>query len=124
MDDNYYQFLQAGKKNINGIEVVGAEHLIPLKARAWLELAQRKADGDNNVDSKHIKKHKLDVFRLMAIVDPDFSGDIPRQVKDDIDAFITGMANENIDMKNVGLKGQKQEDILTEIARIFLDQGE
>ena len=122
MDDDYYTFLQSGKKNIDGIEVAGAEHLIPLKARAWLELTKRKAKDDKSVDSKHIKKHKLDVFRLMAIADPDFKGDLPQQVKDDIDAFINGMEDENIDMKNVGLKGQKKEDILAEIARIYLDK--
>ena len=53
---------------------------------------------------------------------PDFKGDLPQQVKDDIDAFINGMEDENIDMKNVGLKGQKKEDVLAEIARIYLDK--
>lgn len=120
MDDDYYQFLQSGKKVIDGIPVAGPEHLIPLKVRAWLDLTKRKTEDSGSVDSRHIKKHKLDVFRLMAIVDPEFTGDMPEQVKVDIDAFITGMADENIDMKNVGLPGQTKETILEELSRIYL----
>jgi len=122
MDEDYYQFLQSGKKTIDGIEVAGPEHLIPLKARAWIDLSQRRSNGEENVKSTDIKKHKLDVFRLMAIVDPEFNADLPDQVKEDIGTFIARMADETIDMKNVGLKGQQQEDILAEIARIYLRQ--
>lgn len=120
MDDEYYQFLQTGKKVIDGIQVAGPEHLIPMKARAWLNLTEQKAGSSGSVDSKHIKKHKLDVFRLMAIVDPEFDGDVPDQVRTDIDAFIAGMFNENIDMKNVGLGGQTKESILSELSRIYV----
>lgn len=123
MDDEYYQFLQAGKKIIDGVQVAGPEHLLPLKVRAWLDLSERRANGDSNVKSSDVKKHKLDVFRLMAIVDPDFSGECPQRVKDDIEEFINRMADETIDMKAVGLTGQNQADVLSEIGRIYLGRG-
>ena len=41
--------------------------LIPFKAKAWLDLKERKLNGDQ-VDSKNIKKHKNDVFRLALLI--------------------------------------------------------
>jgi hypothetical protein len=53
MDDAYYAFLHSGKRTIEGISIVGPEHLIPLKARAWLDLTGRKGAGEA-VDAKSI----------------------------------------------------------------------
>ena len=124
MDEEYYEFLQAGKRTIDGVQVAGPEHLVPLKVRAWLDLSERRAADVSSVRSTDVKKHKLDVFRLMAIVDPDFGGECPQRVKDDITDFIDKMADETIDMRAVGLRGQSQEAILALIAQIYLGQGE
>lgn len=40
---------------IDGISVLSAECLIPFKAKAWLDLTERKAKGEK-VDSRNIKK--------------------------------------------------------------------
>ena len=56
LEGGYYRFLQAGKRIVGGVPIVGPEHLIPLKARAWLDMTERKAAG-GNVDSRAIKKH-------------------------------------------------------------------
>jgi hypothetical protein len=66
LDDSYYAFLHAGKKDLDGLSVLNPEYIIPLKARAWLDLAARRAEGEQ-IDSRHIKKHKLDVFRLYQV---------------------------------------------------------
>ena len=41
-------------------------YLIPFKAKAWMDLTDRRAAGEH-VDSKNIKKHKNDVFRKKQI---------------------------------------------------------
>ena len=41
--------------------------LIPLKARAFLDLTGRKLNGDQ-VNQRDIKKHRNDVFRLAAVL--------------------------------------------------------
>jgi hypothetical protein len=41
-----------------------------LKARAWLDLTERKNNGVS-IDEKDIKKHRNDVFRLLQILSPD-----------------------------------------------------
>ena len=45
-----------------------AAYLIPFKAKAWMDLTDRKEAGEH-VDSKNIKKHKNDVFRLTELID-------------------------------------------------------
>ncbi len=114
----YYEFLQSGKRVVQGVPIVGPEHLIPLKAKAWLDLSQRKADGAD-IDAKDIKKHKNDVFRLLTIVDPEFRPELSPQVRTDLTTFIEKMANEDIALKQLGLGQRSLEDTLAELQRIY-----
>jgi len=118
MDDDYYRFLFSGKKDSDGLSFVGPEHLVPLKARAWLELSERKSRG-GKIDSKSIKKHKNDVFRLYRILDPEFSGEIPGKIKDDLKKFISQMETEKIDLKSLGLGATNLDAILLNLRRIY-----
>ncbi|MCS7466137.1 hypothetical protein NZK35_05545 [Stieleria sp. ICT_E10.1] len=118
LDDSYYSFLQSGKKVVDGIPIATAEQLVPLKARAWLDLSERKADGDH-VDSRDIKKHKNDVFRLFPILDPEFSAVVPDNVKSDLVRFLDRIKSETIDFKSFGLSGQTIETIGAELGRIY-----
>lgn len=102
LNDDYYQFMMSGRKVVNGLCVLGAEHLIPFKMRAWLDLCRRKSEGEH-VNSADIKKHKNDVFRLMNIINPDESINTPETVKRDVRKFIEKMPEEHINMKNIGL---------------------
>ncbi|MCK4516434.1 MAG: hypothetical protein KAU31_14325 [Spirochaetaceae bacterium] len=42
LDDDYYVFLQTGRRVIDDLPIVTASHLIPLKARAWIDLSARR----------------------------------------------------------------------------------
>jgi hypothetical protein len=53
VDDVYYEFILAGRNEIDGLPMVGEDRLIPLKARAWLDLNERHARGEH-VDAKDI----------------------------------------------------------------------
>lgn len=68
LNDDFYEFMKAGRKVVNGIGVLGAEYLIPFKMYAWINLLERKRMGEH-VNEKDLKKHKYDVFRLLQIVD-------------------------------------------------------
>lgn len=56
LDDDYYEFLKQGKVTVDGVTVLDAAYLIPFKAKAWMDLTDRKEAGEH-VDSKNIKKH-------------------------------------------------------------------
>ncbi|MDZ7830929.1 MAG: hypothetical protein U5L07_04180 [Desulfobacterales bacterium] len=63
LDDDYYDFIISGKSLVDGLPLILQEYLIPLKAKAYLDLWQIKNDG-GRIDSKDLKKHKNDVFRV------------------------------------------------------------
>jgi len=70
LDDAYYAFILAGRREVDGLPWVGEDRLIPLKASAWLDLGERQARGEP-VDSKNIRKHANDVLRLSQLLAPD-----------------------------------------------------
>ena len=118
LDDDYYEFLKRGKVTVDGVTVLDAAYLIPFKAKAWMDLADRKAAGEH-VDSKNIKKHKNDVFRLTELIDPTAKVVAPQGVYADIQEFVLRMKNENVDIKQLGLVGRTKEKILEELKAMY-----
>ncbi len=118
MDDDYYGFIRSAAKNIKGLPVVGPEGLIPLKALAWMDLTERKAKGET-IDSKEIRKHKNDVFRLYQIIDPDFDLAVPDKVKTDMAMFVERVATEGVDLKALGIPRADLEVILTDLRKLY-----
>jgi hypothetical protein len=88
LDDEYYAFIVNGRRNIDGLPWIGAEQLIPLKARAWLDLSSRKAASEK-VDSKDIRKHGNDVIRLSVLLAPDTQVSLARRIAADFNKFLT-----------------------------------
>ena len=110
LDDNYYQLLRSGTTRIDGVTVLDASHLIPFKAKAWLDLTARKANGEA-VDSKDIRKHKNDVFRLSALLTPGTKVSVNQTVWNELQAFFQAMQTEPVDTKQLGISRHK-EDVL------------
>ena len=77
--------------------------------KAWSDLTQRKAGGEK-VDSKNIKKHKNDVLKISQLLGPQLRIVLPEAIQDDMRAFITGIADDKVDMKSLGLAELTTED--------------
>lgn len=121
LDDDYYGFLKQGKVTVEGVTVLDAAYLIPFKAKAWMDLTDRKAAGEH-VDSKNIKKHKNDVFRLTELIDPAVKIMAPQGVYADIQEFVQRMQSESIELKQLGLVGRTKEQILEELKEMYISQ--
>ena len=67
LDDEYYAFMLQGRVQENGLMILRPEYLIPFKMYAWLDFARKKANSEQ-ADGKDLRKHKLDVFRLLQIL--------------------------------------------------------
>lgn len=119
LDDVYYEFIHAGKRMIEGITVVGVEHLLPLKVRAWLDLTSRKRTGAT-VQSHSISKHKNDVFRLYQVLDPAVKIDLPMAVRDDMRTFLNAMESQPVDLKNLGIRTKDLGSILAELRESYV----
>ncbi|MBF0594690.1 MAG: hypothetical protein HQL22_06960 [Candidatus Omnitrophica bacterium] len=118
LNDDYYNFLHSGKKMVQGISLVGPEHLIPLKARAWIDLTERKKRGEQ-VDSDSIKKHKNDIFRLYRIIEPGQAPRVPATILEDVTAFLDAMAHESVDLKNLGIPAKDSASVIAELRRFY-----
>jgi hypothetical protein len=111
LNESYYELLKNGQIILDGIPVLKETCLIPFKAKAWLDLSERKAKGEL-VDSKNIKKHKNDVFRLAQLITADTRQKLSVDIVEDMKLFVAAMANEDIDMKSLGIRGRSKEKIL------------
>lgn len=102
LDNNYYTLLQHGNTIIDGVNFLDYPCIVPFKVRAWLDLNERKKEG-GFVDSKDIKKHKNDVFRLLQLFTGGEKIDLSEAVKNDMRVFIDSMRDEEVDLKNLGI---------------------
>jgi hypothetical protein len=94
MDDDYYRLILGCRIMSGDLPIVTAAALIPLKARAWLDLTQRREAGQQ-VDDKDIRKHRRDVFRLAAALPANSGPGIADSVRTDLQRFVTAFALES-----------------------------
>lgn len=93
LEDDYYAAVQNSKKIINGISILDESLLIPFKARAFLDLTQRRSGG-GNVKSADIKKHRNDVFRLLQLIPRDSQIVVPASIMADLVHFVASVERE------------------------------
>lgn len=120
LDDDYYEFLRQGRIRVSEVTILSAAYLIPFKAKAWLDLSHRKAAGEQ-IDSRNIRKHKNDVFRLTELLDRDTDSIsyVPGTIKADMKEFTKRMRLENVDLKQLGILETSKEAILEELNAIY-----
>lgn len=93
LDDGYYSFIIQGRRELDGLPWVGADRLIPLKARAWLDLTARKTGGEA-VDTKSIRKHANDTMRLSQLLTPDAAVQLNENIAADLQRFLEGITSD------------------------------
>lgn len=121
LDEDYYRFLVQGRVQVDGVTILDAPYLIPFKAKAWIDLTRRKTSGEP-IDERNIRKHKNDVFRLSELLNDhtNVSTLLPASVREDIRFFLNMMRQEKLDLIQLGIRYRNKEDILNELARIYL----
>lgn len=118
LNKSYYEFLKDGRILVEGISVLSSTCLIPFKAKAWLDLNARKEKGEH-VDSKSVKKHKNDVFRLAQLITYDTRENITGEIAEDMKEFLLCMEKEDVDLKSLGIKGINKGTILKILHQCF-----
>ncbi|WP_460417700.1 hypothetical protein [Pseudomonas sp. microsymbiont 2] len=113
LNEDYYQFLLAGRQQNEELTYISADRLIPFKVKAWLDLSQRKANGESGVDSGDIRKHRNDVLRLSGLLTGEVI-ELSESLTADMAQFLGLLAAENIDPKSLKIPG----DLPTIIGRI------
>ena len=93
LNPDYYTFLKSMVRDLQGIPVLQEEAIIPFKARAFIDLRGRKADGEE-ISQKDIKKHRNDVARMLQLFPAGSSYELPASVADDMRFFVEALAEE------------------------------
>lgn len=119
LNEDYYEFIKTGVISIDGIAILDALHLIPLKAKAWADLSEKKSINPETVDSKDIKKHKNDIFRLTSLLTPEMKIEVPEEIYNDIIDFLDAVASENINLKQLGIRGMNVSDAIERLKTAY-----
>lgn len=118
LDEDYYQVLLKGKEVRDGVSVLRPEYLILFKSKAYLDLKQRKENGDT-VDFSDIKKHKKDVLRIAAELVLETVHELPAAVESDISDFIDSLSFDPFDSNSLKNFGLKNEEVIELLHRVF-----
>lgn len=105
LNDDFYNFMIEGRIIVKEIPVLKAEYLIPFKMYAWINLLQKKNEGEF-VKEGDVNKHKYDVFRLLRMVTTETKVSSSGEVRKSIEEFMEGISKlptNEINLKQIGL---------------------
>jgi len=118
LDGDYYAFVQAGRQIVQGLPVLGPGYLIPLKAKAFLDLSLKRDKGEA-IDSKNIRKHQNDVFRLFPLLTEQTRIGLSASITADMQSFLGGIQAEKVDLKSLGIINRDLAEVLANLRTIY-----
>ena len=121
LSDDYYHYMIKQSTLENGIHYANIEALICLKAKAFIEITERIAIGSKE-DTKQLRKHKTDIFRLTVTLTSNDSFELPENIKTHLQAFADIIANElpdNAIFKEMGLRNTDVEQVFKQLIKSF-----
>ena len=110
LDDEYYDMMLSNRVTMDGVSLLTPAALIVLKAKAWMDLSDRKARGER-IDSKNVKKHRNDVLRLTAVVSPDMRMDLPDSIRNEMDELLRQLVMTRGELEQLGIRRNPEEII-------------
>lgn len=105
LEDDYYQFVMAGRQGDSGLSVLAPAYLIPLKAKAWIDLSRRREQGDQAISSNDIKKHRNDILRICQLLSPEARVQLPPRLQADLVFFVKVALSVGAEPKDLRIKG-------------------
>lgn len=117
LDDDYYDFIKSHRIKIEDLPIITEECLIPMKAKAWMDLTERKNRGEK-VKTADIKKHKNDIVRLCQLLPVESSIKLPSSIEKDMKKFIKKYRESAIHPNNLKVK-MKPEDVFEKLTYYF-----
>ncbi|AQX02350.1 hypothetical protein [Elizabethkingia anophelis] len=121
MSDEYYHYMLEHSIVEDELKLANLEALICLKAKAFLEIQTRIEQGSKE-DSKHLKKHKNDVFKLAAMLPVESEFPLPESIKGHFQDFVDKVKDELPDkavFKDMGLGTLSPNIILEQMRKVF-----
>lgn len=121
LNEDYYQYMIEHSQVENGLHHANIEALICLKAKAFLEIRERIENGSQE-DSKQLKKHKADVFRLTVLLTPESKFELPETIQTHVNQFAAFAARDLPDkaiFKEMGMSITDSTDVFEQFKKSF-----
>ena len=121
LNDEYYHFTIANSIIVDGIHIANNIALIPLKAKAYINLTQAREDGQS-INSADITKHKNDVIRLGLTLDPEIRVSLPDSIHQDMVTFfeiVRDKLPQDDFMVRIGARGTHINTVVETIKMVF-----
>lgn len=121
LKDEYYDYLTVHSTKDDDLKRANIEALICLKAKAYLDIAKRIQAGSRE-DSKKLRKHRGDVFRLTVMLAEEDVFDLPESIKADMLEFSNSIKDDLPDkaiFKEMGFGNIDPEDLYHQIITSF-----
>nr|WP_027871710.1 hypothetical protein [[Eubacterium] cellulosolvens] len=119
LDVDYYKVLLDGRQKINGLSVLRPEYLILFKAKAYLDLWNRRQAGET-IHSSEYKKHKKDILKIVVELEVERPAELPNSVQDDIRLFIESLETEPFDVNTLINYDVSTEEVAQMLRDVFL----
>ena len=119
LNEDYYSVLLSGKVGVQELSVLRPEYLLLFKAKAFLDLSARKANGEH-VDSRDIKKHKNDILRIAMEFVLEKTDVLPETVHTDIKDFIEKLEEEPFDKNLLKTYGLANGEVVARLQQLYL----
>lgn len=118
LDEHYYTALIENRRIIDDVAVLDERLLIPFKAKAHLDLANRRERGEQ-IDSRQVRKHRTDVFRLIQLLPDSERVTLSEPIMADLASFAGKViADGDFNPKELGLQGTAEEQV-ARLRRIY-----
>lgn len=121
LNKDYYNYTLKHSTVEDDINIANTEALICLKTKAFLDMTERKTKGEK-VDSKNIRKHKTDVFRMATMLTAENTFELPDSIKTDLQNFSNMVKSELPDkaiFKEMGLANMDVEALFKQFLKNF-----
>ena len=118
LDDDYYDFVEQGTRAREGLSVLAPEYIVPLKARAWIDLKGRHERGEY-VSRDDIKKHRNDIIRLSQLISPAERIEFPDSIRADLTEFVARALHEGAEPKVFGVVGMTLKDVRSLLTIVY-----
>lgn len=121
LEDDYYSFILKHSEIEDGLHIAKREAIICLKARAFLDMTKLKEQGEN-IDSRKIKKHHSDIFRLALTLESGDVFDLPKLIENDLKEYLNKISDNLPNKqfyKSIGAGIINSEDVFNQLKSSF-----
>ena len=81
-------------------------------------MKERRLNGEQ-IDSKNIKKHKNDVFRLAQLITANTRQHLSLEIEEDMKKFLSEITDEDVDLKVLGIRGTDKQKMIATLYQCY-----